>query len=522
MVAVALPVSSLRGRFSGLAYHWQAVMVIVLGSFMVFLNMTIVNVALPRIIQVFQSTVGQGQLVLTGYMLALAVVAPASGYAADTFGAKRTYLTSIGLFTLGTALCGLAPTIEGLILFRVLQGMGGAMILPLGMAILFQIVPPRQRGTVMGVYGFPLLVAPMIGPVLGGYLVDYVDWRLVFAMGAPIGSLAILLGAAVLRETPTRRGGRFDWAGFVLAGIGFSAALLALAWSPTDGWTAPHIVALWLVAAAVIPSFIVVELAQEHPLLDLSVLRNRTYVMATVVGSIATVAMFSSMFLLPLFLQNTRGLGAVDAGLILMTQALAAAMMMPIAGRVLDRFGPKPLVFPGLLALAYATWLLSRLDLDTPDWAIRLVLLLRGFAMGSMMMPVSTVAMDTIPRHLIARATALSNVIRQLCGAFGTGVFASLLLERQQFHQATLAQTLTPGNVAVVQVLSATQRALLEQGLSLPAGETAGLLVLARQVATAATVRGFDDCFYFATFVALIGLVPAIFLKRGHTGGIHR
>jgi EmrB/QacA subfamily drug resistance transporter len=516
MAAVAPALrAQLRSHFHGLAYHWQALIVIVLGSFMVVLDTTIVNVALPRVIQVFGTNVNEGQLVLTGYMLALAVIMPATGYAADTFGAKRVYLIVIGLFTVGSALCGLAPNIEGLILFRVIQGLGGGMVMPLGMSILFQVAPPAQRGAIMGIFGLPLLVAPVIGPTLGGYLVEYVDWRPIFTLNIPVGILAFIAGTVILRETPTHHSTRFDWAGFILSSIGFSAAMLALEKAPEDGWGSLNVIVMLLIAAAAIPCWIVVELSQEQPLLDLSVLRDRTYLVATLVTFVTTIAMYSSLFLLPLFLQNVRGLGAMETGMLLLPQALAAAVMMPIAGRLLDRFGPRPLVIPGLLALAYATWLLVKLDPSTPDSSIRIVLLLRGFAMGIMMMPVMTVAMDTIPPHQISRASALSNVLRQLFGAFSTAVFASILLDRQQFHTAALSATISPENIAALSVLSAAKVQMLQQGLSEMAANAVGLMALSRQVGLAAAVRGFDDCFYLATFVTLAGLIPTIWLKRG-------
>lgn len=517
-VAVAAPRGA-RHRLHGLAYHWQAMIVVVLGTFMVVLDTTIVNIALPRILQVFQTDVNEGQLVLTGYMLALAVVMPATGYLSDTFGAKRTYLVTIALFTLGSALCGLAPNIEGLILFRILQGLGGALTMPLGMSILLQAAPSARRGSIMGIFGLPILVAPVIGPTLGGYLVEYVDWRVIFTLNVPIGALALLMGVALLRETPRRGGARFDWAGFVLSAIGFSAALLALEKAPTDGWTAPHIMVLWLITAAVIPCWIVVELSQEQPLLDLSVLRDRTFFVATLVMLVTTAAMYSSLLLLPLFLQNVRGLGAMQSGMLLFPQAIAAGIMMPISGRLLDKIGPKPLVIPGLLLLAYATWLLVNLEPGTSDDSLRIVLLLRGTAMGMMMMPVMTVAMDTIPPAKIPRASALSNVLRQIFGAFATGIFASLLLDRATFHQSVLAQSVTPTNPAVVNVLSSVQRGFMQQGMSATDAYSMGLMTLAKQVSLTATVRAFDDSFFVATLVALVGLIPSLWLSRGRRAG---
>lgn len=514
----ALPASprGLAGRLAGIPYHWQALVVIALSSFMVILDTTIVNVALPRIIQVFQTNVSTGQLVLAGYMLALAVVVPASGYLSDRFGAKRTYLMTIVLFTLGSALCGLAPSIEGLIVFRVIQGLGGGMLMPLGMSLLFQIAPPNKRGTMMGFFGLPLLVAPMVGPTLGGYLVEYVDWRPIFTLNVPVGILAVLTGLLILRETPTRAGARFDWAGFVLSATTFSTAMLALEQAPQEGWTAPHVVVLLLIAATTFPCWIVVELAQEQPLLDLTILRHRTYCVAMMVSFVATTAMFSSMFLLPLFLQNVRGLGALEAGLLLLPQAVAAATMMQISGRLLDRFGPKRVVIPGLLTLAFATWLLSGLSLDTSDGTIRAILFLRGCAMGLVMMPVTAVSMDAIPPHLISRATALSNVLRQLFSAFGTGMFATILVSREQLHQARLVQDVTPTNLAAVNLLTATQATLAERGLSEAAAHLVGLSTLLKQVTQAAKVQSFDDCFLIATVIALAGLLPAAFLTRGH------
>src|SRR3954464_10349789 len=264
----ARPSRSLADRLAHIPYHWQALVVIVLGSFMVILDTTIVNVALPRIIQVFQTNVNEGQLILTGYMLALAVVMPATGYLSDTFGAKRTYLVTIALFTVGSALCGLAPNVEGLIVFRVIQGLGGGLLMPLGMSILFQVAPANQRGAIMGIFGLPILIAPVIGPTLGGYLVEYVDWRPIFTLNVPIGVLAVLAGMLILRETPTRKGTRFDLWGVILSAVAFSAGRLALERAPDDGWYDPYVVSLLLVAAAAFPCWIVVELSQEQPLLD--------------------------------------------------------------------------------------------------------------------------------------------------------------------------------------------------------------------------------------------------------------
>lgn len=503
--------AGLAGRI-GLAYHWQALIGVVLGTFVVVLNMTIVNVALPRIIQVFQATVDQGQLVLTAYMLALAVFMPATGFLADRLGTKRAYLGSVGLFTLFTALCGLSPTIDALIVFRVLQGVGGSMIMPLGMAILFQVSPPRERGAVMGMFGLPVLVAPMIGPVLGGYLVDAVGWRPIFLLGMPVGVAAVLYGLAILRETPRKHEARFDWAGFVLGGIGFSAALAALSRAPADGWFAPHLVALWLVAAAALGCWIVIELTDAHPLLDLRVLTDRTYLLANVVVCLLMTMMFGSQLLLPLFLQSVRGLSPLHTGLLLAPEAMATACMMPIAGRLLDRLGPRPLAIPGLLGLSFAYWQLASLDPDTPNTTLAAILALRGASQGMMMLPMMTVAMDRIAPARMNRATVLATVIRQLVGAFGAATAASLLLSRQQHHQATLVQTVTPDALAVASALGSLSVRLLEQGIAPGTAATMALGQLNSLTRQAASVRAYDDCFLIFSVLTLVTLVPALLL----------
>jgi DHA2 family multidrug resistance protein len=356
----------------------------------------------------------------------------------------------------------------------------------------------------------------MIGPTLGGYLVEYVDWRPIFTLNVPVGILATIIGTIILRDTPKRPGARFDWAGFILSALAFSTAMLALEQAPHEGWHAPHVMILLLIAAVAFPCWIVVELAQEQPLLDLTILRHRTYAVAMMVNFVATTAMFSSMFLLPLFLQGVRGLGAMEAGMLLLPQAMAASLMMQVSGRLLDRFGPKPVVIPGLCLLAFATWRLSGLDLNTSDNTIRITLLLRGMAMGMVMMPVTAVSMDAIPRHLIPRATALQNVLRQLYAAFGTGMFATILTFRETFHTANLMQDVTPTNVAAVRILTEAQRLLMERGLSETAAYVNGLSTLMKQVTQLAKVMSFNDCFTIATVIAIMGVIPALFLKREH------
>ncbi len=510
-------------RLLHMDYMWQALLVVIVGSFMVMLDTTVVNIALPRIISVFGAQVTSVQYVLTGYMLALAIVMPATGYLTDTFGTKRIYLLSIAAFTLGSALCGMSWSVSSLVVFRILQGLGGGMLMPLGMTIIFKAVPADKRGVVMGVFGLPLMLAPVIGPTLGGYIVEYIDWRFIFTLNIPIGALGLVLGATLLRETETRSDLKFDLRGFALSGVGFASLLYALSQGNTDGWNSLEIISLLTVGSISLILWVWAELTTDQPLVELRVFAIPVYALATGVNFIITVGMFSSMFLLPIFLQDFRGLGAMETGLLLFPQAAAAGLMAPVSGRLFDRFGPRPLVVTGLLLLGITTWRLSFIDVTTGDNTLRELFVLRGVAMGLSMMPAMTAGMNAVPPALIARSSSLTNVLRQLFSSFGTAIFATLLTTRQTFHEAVLAQTLTPNNLTVQQLMTMMQRYLVEQGYSLVQAKALGIYALYGQLAMSAAVRSFDDCFYISAGACLLGIIPALFLKsRGvpqHGGG---
>src|SRR5947199_3922531 len=235
--APAFPRLGIRGLLHGLDYKWQVLLCTVVGTFMVMLDQTVVNIALPKITTVFGVSVHETQLVVTSYKLALAVIMPATGYLSDTFGTKRLYMITMALFTGGSLLCGLAWNNPSLVAFRIIQGLGGGMMMPLGMTMLFKVVPPQQRNTIMGFFGLPLMLAPVLGPTLGGYIVEYIDWRVIFTLNVPIGFFGIFLGLMLLRETERIRGLKFDIWGFVLAAIGFSALLLGLSDVAQYGWS---------------------------------------------------------------------------------------------------------------------------------------------------------------------------------------------------------------------------------------------------------------------------------------------
>ena len=501
----------------GLDYQWQVLICTVFGTFMVALDQTVVNIALPKITTVFGVGVHETQLVVTSYMLALAIIMPATGFLSDTFGTKRLFLITMTLFTLGSLLCGLAWNNPSLVVFRIIQGLGGGMMSPLGMTMLFQAVPPRKRNTIMGFYGLPLMLAPVLGPTLGGYLVEYVGWRFIFTLNVPIGILGLGLGFTLLRETRHVPGLKFDLRGFLLSAVAFSALLLGFSDAATDGWTSPTILMRFGIGLLALGWWVWVELTDEHPLLDLRLFAIPVYALSTLITFVLTVGMFGGMLLLPLFLQNIRGLGAAETGLILISQVLPMMVAMPLIGRLVDKVGARPIILVGLPFLALATWQMSALDVNTSDLTLRLWLAARGCAMGFVMMPSMTAGLNAIPLAQMSRGSSMSNVMRQVFGAFGTAIVVTILQQRQAFHTAMLSQLVTPDNIPLQRLLSTAQAWALGHGMSAAQAQVTGLLMVGRQVATTAAVMSYDDVFRITAAVTLLAFLPAMFLKTTRT-----
>lgn len=514
MANISLSLPRPRGHVRGLAYEWQALIIVMIGSFMTMLDATAVNIALPKIITVFNAPVSAAQFVLTGYMIALAVIMPASGYLSDTYGIKRLYLLSMFMFTVGSLLCGLAWDVSSLVFFRILQGLGGGMLGPLGMTVIFRIVPLEKRPLVASIFGVPMTLAPILGPTVGGYLVQYVSWRVIFTLNIPVGALGLVLGWVLLRETERIPNLHLDWRGFFLSGFGFATLLYGLQKGPALGWGHLQTLSFLVGGCVLIILWVVVELSDPQPLLELRILKNPTYALGMGILFILTVGLFSSMLLLPIFLQNFRGLGAMKTGILMIPQAVASGLVMPITGQLYNRLGPRPLVVSGLIVLVFSSWRLSFLDLATPDSTLSMLLVLRGAAMGLCMMPVFTAAMNTLPGPLVARGSSLTNVLNQLFGALGTALFITLLQTRQIYHQAMLAQVVTPDLPGVRATLAAVQRYLVQQGASLAQAKAAGGAALYQQVAMRAAVMSFDDCFAIAAAACLLAIVPALFLNN--------
>src|SRR5215204_5886434 len=402
--------------------------VVVLGAIMSILDVTVVNVAINTLAKEFDSPLSTIQWVSTGYTLALATVIPLTGWAADRFGTKRLYMTSIALFVAGSVLSGLAWSAGSIIFFRVLQGFGGGMLMPLGMTILTRAAGPQRVGRVMAVIGVPMLLGPIFGPILGGWLVDDFSWRWIFFINVPIAAGALLLATRVLPRDVPEPAHRLDWLGLALLSPGLAAVIYGLAQSGSEGgFGSAKVLVPVAVGAIALALFVGHALRTTDALIDLRLFENRTFTVSSITLTLVIISVFGGMLLLPLYLQAVRGESAMDTGLLLAPQGFGAMIAMPIAGRLTDRTGVGRIVPVGLILVALSFLGLTQLEGDTSYWAFGGLLFVMGLGMGATMMPTFSGAMQTLRRAAIARASTTLNINQQVSASIGTAVLSVLL-----------------------------------------------------------------------------------------------
>ena len=402
--------------------------VVVLGAIMSILDVTVVNVAINTLARDFNTSLSTIQWVATGYTLALATVIPLTGWAADRFGTKRLYLISITLFVLGSVLSGLAWSAEALIGFRVLQGLGGGMLMPLGMTILTRAAGTQRVGRVMAIIGVPMLLGPIIGPILGGWLVDAYSWHWIFFINVPIGAAALVMTFRVLPRDVPQPAHRLDWLGFALLSPGLAALIYGLAKSSgSGGFGSAHVLLPMLAGAVALAAFVWHGLRTHDALIDLRLFANRVFSASSVTLILMVIAVFGGMLLIPLYLQVVRGESPMDTGLLLAPQGFGAMIAMPVAGQLTDRTGVGRIVPFGLTVVALSFLGLTQLEAHTSYWLLSAILFLQGLGMGFTMMPTFSGAMQTLRRRDVARASTTLNINQQVGASIGTAVMSVLL-----------------------------------------------------------------------------------------------
>jgi EmrB/QacA subfamily drug resistance transporter len=409
-------------------YVWRIAGVVILGMIMSILDTTIVNVALNTLGHDLHSSLSQIQWVITGYLLSLAAVIPITGWSARRFGAKRVYVTSVVLFTLGSALCGLASSSTSLILFRVLQGIGGGMIMPVGQMIMAEVAGPKRMGRVMGIVVMPAMFAPILGPVVGGLILQGLHWSWIFFVNVPIGILAVFLGVRMLPDSDLGEPGRLDVVGLALLVTSMPLIVYGLAQIGTLGsFTAPSV--LWPIVAglALVLGFVWHALRVERPLLDVRLYANRVFGAASLTTFGLGAALFGAMILVPLYYQQVRGESVIVTGLLVGPQGVGMLAVGPLNGPLTHRFGAGRVAIVGVSILCLSTIPLAFVGAQTSILAISLVLALRGVGIGLSFMPTMTAAFASLRTDQLSDATPQMNVLQRLGGAIGTAVLAVVL-----------------------------------------------------------------------------------------------
>lgn len=433
--------------------------VVVLGSIMSILDITVVSVALQTFQTTFDATAAQVAWTMTGYTLALAAVIPLTGWAAERFGTKRLYLAAIVLFALGSALCALATTLPMLVTFRVVQGFGGGMLMPIGMTILTRAAGPDRVGRVMSVLGIPMLLGPICGPILGGLLIDTISWHWIFLINLPIGVVALVYAWIALPKDDPQSREKFDFIGMLMLSPGLALVLYGVSSVPSAGtFWAGKVLIPTIVGAVLVVGFVLWarSKANKQPLLDLSLFQHRNLTVSIVTMSLFCVAFFGCSLLIPLYFQEVRQETALMAGVLLIPQGVGAMITMPIAGVFADKLGPGKIVLAGivLITISFGMWIPLA---DTTSYPyLLLALFVQGMGMGMTMMPVFSAGLATLREHTIARGSTLMNIVQQVAGSVGTAVFTVLLTNNlKNVHPASPAKALDAmagafGNVFVV------------------------------------------------------------------------
>jgi EmrB/QacA subfamily drug resistance transporter len=501
--------------------------VVVLGAIMSILDITVVNVALPTFQKVFAPEGGDPLAystvawTVTAYTLALATVIPLTGWAADRFGTKRLYMLALVLFTLGSTLCAMASSIELLIAFRALQGLGGGMLMPLGMTIMTKAAGPQRMGRLMAILGVPMLLGPIGGPILGGYLIEHHSWHWIFLINLPIGILALAYAAWALKADKPHPSESFDWVGMLMLSPGLALFLYGISSIPGEGtFFSSKVIIPGTIGLLLVIGFVFYSFKPKHPLLDLRLFKNRNLTVAALTMFLFALAFFGGLLIVPTYFQEVRGESTTDAGLLMAAQGLGAMVTMPIAGALVDKFPVGRIVPFGLVAIVTGMFLLTQIDAHTSYWGYILpVLFLMGLGMGGTMMPIMTSALKSLRAHDVARGSTLLNITQQIGSSMGVAII-SVFLTTGIKNQAIISQAQAFGDAAKKVTNPAEMPALLAKFPEVAkvfakfgtdqAAAQAGLLEAVRDGLAVA----FSHTFWVAAFLVLLTLVPAAFLPR--------
>ncbi|MCS4599418.1 DHA2 family efflux MFS transporter permease subunit [Staphylococcus aureus] len=475
------------------------------GMFIAILNQTLLNVALPKINTEFNISASTGQWLMTGFMLVNGILIPITAYLFNKYSYRKLFLVALVLFTIGSLICAISMNFPIMMVGRVLQAIGAGVLMPLGSIVIITIYPPEKRGAAMGTMGIAMILAPAIGPTLSGYIVQNYHWNVMFYGMFIIGIIAILIGFVWFKLYQYTTNPKADIPGIIFSTIGFGALLYGFSEAGNKGWGSVEIEKMFAIGIIFIILFVIRELRMKSPMLNLEVLKFPTFTLTTIINMVVMLSLYGGMILLPIYLQNLRGFSALDSGLLLLPGSLIMGLLGPFAGKLLDTIGLKPLAIFGIAVMTYATWELTKLNMDTPYMTIMGIYVLRSFGMAFIMMPMVTAAINALPGRLASHGNAFLNTMRQLAGSIGTAILVTVMTTQTTQHLSAFGEELDKTNPVVQDHM----RELASQY----GGQEGAMKVLLQFVNKLATVEGINDAFIVATIFSIIALILCLFLQ---------
>lgn len=496
---------------------WIIAASVMLATFMEVLDTSVANVALPHISGNLSATTDEATWVLTSYLVSNAIILPATGWLSTFFGRKRFLIVCIIIFTVASALCGAATSLGMLIFARILQGAGGGALQPIAQSVLLESFPPEKRGSAMALFGLGVVVAPIIGPTLGGWITDNYSWRWIFYINLPVGALAILMANMFVEDPPyirNQRPGRIDFVGFGLMAVGLATLELILDTGQKEDWfESSWIIWCTIVAVVALVSFVIWELTTKEPIVNLRVFNNRNFAVGTILIACVGIVLYGSTALLPLFLQTLLGYPAVQSGMTVSPRGFGSVISMIIVGRLIGRVDGRFLIMFGFAVLAYSTYMLTGINLDIASKNVTWPLIISGFAMGFIFVPLTTMTMGTLKNEQMGNASGIYNLMRNTGGSIGIAAMTTFLSRGAQTHQAVMSSHLTPYDPAFQQRLHDLTGVFAAKGNPATAGQQAyGAIygTLMRQ----SMLMSYIDNFRLLAFLCLICIPAGLLFKR--------
>lgn len=489
---------------------WLALIVIVIGTFMAVLDGSIVNVALPKIMNVFGASTDDAKWIITAYTLAEGAIIPLTGYLEEVVGSKKVYIFALTTFTIGSLLCGLSWNINSMIAFRTFQAIGGGMIIPVGMTIVYSIFPKNKIGLAIGIWGIASMAAPAVGPTVGGYIVETLDWRIIFYLNIPIGIIGVFMSTFLLKDSGDRKFKSFDIIGFLSSTIGIVSLLYVLGeWTSID-WSKMEYPLLLVLGLLSMVLFVVNELTHPNPLIDLRILKLRDFSISLIAVSVLCIALMGGTYILPLFLENVRGYTAMETGLIMLPPALVVGILMPISGTLFDKVGVKPLAIPGILILGISSYqLAAAINMNSSKDYIILISCLRSVGLGLAMMPINTIGMNALPQKFVGKGSALSSTIRQIASSIAVTIVSTIMTSKTNYNYLKLSEQISVYNHTAQNTISTLTNAYIYSGQSKGTASASALSTISQMLEGQASI---DAMGYAMAVTAAMAFAAAVLI----------